>query len=344
MVETAVIIVNWNGKKLLEGCLKSLRHQSYRNFKVYLVDNNSKDDSVIYVEKKFKEVCVIKLKKNYGFAKGNNQGIKKAVKDKETRYIVTLNNDTIVDKKWLENLVGEAKRNPTVGAVASKTIYLSNKKMINTNGISIYQDGHAVSWRGFKNVKDYTETEEIFAPSAVAALYKKDVLKKTGLFDSRFFMYEEEVDLGWRIRFAGYKSVYSPNAIVYHAHSATSKAFSELKAYYSERNRIWVVFKNFTCKMMFRSLGYTFKRYRAAIKALKLKKGPVSEFTKKEPKYKLFTITLKAWIIATLTLPFFINKRIKIQKIRKQNNIDDKTIEDWFKKFGTTAEKIVRLE
>jgi GT2 family glycosyltransferase len=334
MKDAAIIIVNWNGKPLLQACFDSLKKQTYKNFQVYLVDNNSSDNSIEFTKENYPEIKIIHLDNNYGFAKGNNEGIKVALKDSNIKYIIALNNDTTVDKSWLKNLISASNLHPKIGACASKTLYSGKKDTINSNGIAIYQDGHAISWRGFEKAKDFTKIEEIFAPSAVAALYKREALEKVGLFDDAFFMYQEEVDLAWRLRFGGYASIYVPNAIVYHLHSATSKAFSPLKAYYSERNRIWVVFKNFTWSMILKSFGYTIKRYYGLTKDLKNKKGPVAEFTKKEPLSKAFLILLKAWLIGTICLPKFVPERIKIQRMRKNNKITNKKINNWFKKFG----------
>jgi GT2 family glycosyltransferase len=340
MSKAAIIIVNWNGKHLLKDCFDSLRKQSYREFQVYLVDNNSSDASIEFTKKNYSEIKIIKLNDNYGFAKGNNEGIKVALNDPNIKYIITLNNDTIVDKNWLKNLVAASELHPKIGACASKTLYLEKKDTINSNGIAIYQDGHAISWRGFEKASEYKKIEEIFAPSAVAALYKRVALEKVGLFDDSFFMYHEEVDLAWRLRYGGYASIYVPDAIVYHAHSATSKPFSPLKAYYSERNRIWVVFKNFTWSMILKSFGYTIKRYYNLAKELKNKRGPVAEFTKKQPLSKAILILLKAWFIGTITLPKFIPQRIKIQKMRKDNKVTNKKIDNWFKRFGVNVKRL----
>jgi len=342
MVESAVIIVNWNGKHLLKDCFDSLREQTNKNFVTYLVDNNSSDDSIEFTKKNYPEIKIIKLKKNYGFAKGNNEGIKEAIKDQNIKYILTLNNDTVVDKDWLKNLVDSSKKNPKIGACASKTLYLEKKDTINSNGISIYQDGHAISWRGFEKAINYPREEEIFAPSAVAALYKREALEKIGLFDDSFFMYQEEVDLAWRLRYGGYISIYCPNAIVYHAHSATSKAFSPLKAYYSERNRIWVVYKNFTILMILKSFFYTIKRYNELIVGLKKKQGSVTEFTKKNSLSKAIFILLKAWLVGTINIPRYTPQRIKIQRMRKKNKITNKEIKIWFNQFGASVKKITQ--
>ncbi|PIN86263.1 glycosyl transferase [Candidatus Woesearchaeota archaeon CG10_big_fil_rev_8_21_14_0_10_44_13] len=338
--ETAVIIVNWNGKHLLGPCLKSLRQQTYRDFSVFVVDNNSDDGSADFVMKDFPETRVIALKKNTGFTGGNNAGFRETAKERRIKYIVTLNNDTVVDRRWLENLVKAARSDRKIGSCSSKVLYLHDKDIIDTAGIAIYQDGHAQSRHGLEKSSACTKKEEIFGASAVAALYKMEAIRKTGFFDGMFYMYQEEVDLAWRLRYAGYKSIFVPSAVVYHAHSASSKPFSPLKAYYSERNRIWLVFKNFPCLMLLRSPYYTIKRYIALSKGAREKRGAAGEFVKRYSSFRIFTVLAKAYFIGILGIPLFVPKRIKIQMMRIRNSIDANA---FFRRFSTDAEKLALI-
>ncbi|MFC1729998.1 glycosyltransferase family 2 protein [candidate division KSB1 bacterium] len=343
-VDTAVTIVNWNGKHWLKDCLNSLEKQSYGKLMIILIDNDSSDGSVEFVEKNFPSVKVIKLKKNYGFSKGNNAGVEEAFKSNDIKYIFVLNNDTIVHKDCLKNLIKEAESGKKLGSCATKILYLKKKDTINTDGIIIYQDGHAQSLHAFEKASKHNKKMEVFGPTAVAALYKREALEKAGLYDNMFFMYQEEVDLAWRLRYAGYSSVLVPNAIVYHAHSASSERFSPFKAYHTERNRIWLVFKNFTCLMIIKSFYYTIKRYMALIKGLKTKKGSAAEFAKKRSKLDIALILLKAYAVGIALLPLFIPKRIKTQYLRIKNKVGRKEINKWFKKFSTDAERLALLK
>lgn len=118
--KVAIIIVNWNGLKFLKDCLESVYKQTYTNFDVYFVDNGSVDDSVDFVFKNFPKVKIIKLEKNTGFAYANNIGINKAFEDDSVSYILTLNNDTKVDKNFIFNLVSCINTDKTIGSVAPK--------------------------------------------------------------------------------------------------------------------------------------------------------------------------------------------------------------------------------
>ena len=105
MKKASIIILNWNGKGLIKDCLNSVYNQTYKNFEVYFIDNGSTDNSIAHVKKNFPKSNNFQLDKNKGFAKGMNEGIKKSLKDNKTKYIVCLNNDTIVDKNWLKELI-----------------------------------------------------------------------------------------------------------------------------------------------------------------------------------------------------------------------------------------------
>lgn len=344
MIDTAVISVNWNGKKLIKGCLDSLNKQTYKNFMVVVVDNGSKDGSVEFIEKNYPHVTVIAVDKNLGFTGGNDKGMKFVMKNPAIQYIATLNNDTEVHKDWLSSLVETMKKNPKAGSCSSKVIYQYDQEFIDTVGIVTYKDGHAMSRGNREHPRQYTKSAEVFGASAVAALWRREAFEKVGLFDTRFFMYQEEVDMAWRLRYAGYISVFVPKAVVYHAHSASAKAFSSLKAYYSERNRIWLVFKNFTICTLLKSPYYSFKRYMALLKGAKQGKGAAGKFLEKSSFSSMAWLLFKAWVVGILGLPLFIFKRIKIQHMRRTSSLNCKDIKKWMNKFGTTAEKIALLK
>ena len=127
--EVCIIILNWNGKELLKDCLSSLlKLTGYPNYKVIVVDNGSTDGSLEYVKKNFPQVDVLPLDKNYGFAKGNNKGIKYALKKYKPRYILLLNNDTkIIQRDWLTKLVETAESDKKIGIVVPKLIYTDGR-------------------------------------------------------------------------------------------------------------------------------------------------------------------------------------------------------------------------
>jgi len=255
----AIIIVNWNGRQHLEACFNSLFRQTFKGFKVIFVDNGSTDDSVDYIKSNFPQVKIIQNDKNYGFAEGNNIGIREAMKDPEIKYIVTLNNDTEQDECWLEELVRVAEQDDRVGACASKLLYYNNRKKIDSAGDFYYLGSIKVVPRGHGQDDVFFQQEECLTPCAAATLYRRKTLEQVRLgkdyFDSDYFAYIEDSDLGLRIRLAGWTCIFVPKAIVFHKVSATtSKWKADQKKYYSVRNRIFTAIKLYPVGLWLRAL------------------------------------------------------------------------------------------
>jgi len=252
----SVIIVNWNGKYLLLDCLDSLFNQTFRDFEVILVDNGSTDGSIRYVEEEFPMIKIIHNEKNLGFAEANNQGIMVS----RGEYIALLNNDTRPKRNWLAELVRVADENPRFGMFASKILLPSGK--IDSAGCLLYPDGIGICrGRWQENRGQYDQIETVVFPSGCAAFYRRQMLDQIGPFDERFFMYCEDTDLGLRARAAGWGCLYIPTAVVTHLYSQSSSAYSLKKAFYVERNRIWVMMKNFSFAQIVSSVPYTLIRY-----------------------------------------------------------------------------------
>jgi len=164
-----------------------------------------------------RRMIIIKNEKNYGFAEGNNIAIRYALKALNPDYILLLNNDTVVDKEFLGELVKVGESDKKIGSVQAKLLKKNNPKIIDSLGQEMLSRGvirdssHGETY----NIKIKT-SYEIFDPCAAAALYSVRALLKTGLFDHRLFTLFEDVDLSWRLRLAGYKNYLNPTAIVYH--------------------------------------------------------------------------------------------------------------------------------
>jgi GT2 family glycosyltransferase len=253
----SVIVVNYDGKVFLKNCLSSLCAQSYPAIEIIFVDNGSDDGSIDYVRKEFPSVKIIASKKNLGFAKGNNIGIKIA----KGELIATLNNDTEVASRWLEELVNAMNSEEKVGMCASKMLFMKNPEMINSTGICISRSG--TCWdRGIfeSDTGQYELMEEVFGPCAGAALYRKTMLLEIGLFDEDFYSYMEDTDLAFRGRLSGWKCLYVPDAIVYHVHGGTGGFETDYTIYYGNRNVAWTPIKNFPILLLISSLPWIIGR------------------------------------------------------------------------------------
>ena len=232
----SIVILNWNGWKDTIECLESLYQINYPNFNIIVVDNASKDESVLKIKEYFQiegagesvndDFTLIENNENYGFAEGNNIGIEYAINYKNPDYILLLNNDTIVNKNFLEEMVKVAEKNVNIGSVQSILLKPGGKRVD-----SMGQELTTWSARDVGMDSEYDESigdMEIFGACAAAALYRTDILEDLGLFDKDFFAIYEDVDLSWRIRLAGYKSILAVNSLVFHKRNI-SKAVSELK-------------------------------------------------------------------------------------------------------------------
>jgi len=254
----SVIILNWNGERFLENCLRSVLNQSYANVEIIVIDNCSTDKSVDILETKFPQLKLIKSDKNLGFAAGNNVGIRGS----KGEYITLLNNDTEVESNWAEALVKAGQAAPDIGMCACKVKFLQEKNTLNSTGVILYPDLTAIN-RGIgeKDIGQYDGSTSVFCPYGAAALYKKEMLDKIGLLDEDYFMFREEDELGWRANLAGWRCIYVPTAVVYHYRSAATKVGSPFKLYYGERNRLYTCFKYLPLAGLIETLPATFRRY-----------------------------------------------------------------------------------
>jgi GT2 family glycosyltransferase len=227
-----VIIPNYNGRRFLPELLESLRAQRGVEFTIIIVDDVSTDDSVEYLKGQWPNVALIRNAQNVGFAASCNAGLRAAT----TPFVVLLNNDTHVEADWL----AEGLRPfdvPDVGAVASLTLLAEPPHLIDTAG-DIYSVAGGAVKRNHLCPRDSAEGihSAPFSPSGVSAFYRRAALEKVGLLDERFESYYEDVDLGFRLSWAGYRCVFAPRSICFHHLSASYHPRSWRYHFNSARN------------------------------------------------------------------------------------------------------------
>ena len=236
-----VIIVNWNSGELLKQCLKDLRQQDLVPNRILVIDNGSTDGSIGAVEG-MSEVEVRKLGTNFGFAGGNNRALEQI----DTEFVALLNPDAFPEPSWLRKLVAAAQAHQEVAAFASRQMAHGRNGLIDGVGDAYHLSG--IFWRvGHGCALDSIGKmpSEIFSPCAGAALYRTKVIKEIGGFDEDFFCYAEDVDLGFRLRLAGYWSMLVPDAVVDHVGYASSGGkHSDFTVYHGHRNLVWTYVKN----------------------------------------------------------------------------------------------------
>ncbi|MDP4086254.1 MAG: glycosyltransferase family 2 protein [Bacillota bacterium] len=268
----SVIIPNYNGEKFLCDCLESLLNQSYGNFEVIIVDNNSSDQSMNIIDEIFfkcsnkyifdqKKLSIIRNTENLGFSKAVNQGILAS----KGSFVFLLNNDVILEEKCLANLLNNISEDDNLFSVQAKMIQSKNRDLIDDAGDQYTILGWAYKrGDGSKNT-NYTKNSEIFSSCAGAALYRKNLLDKIGYFDENFFAYMEDVDLSYRAKIFGFKNMYCASAIVYHIGSATTGSkYNEFKVRLAAKNNILVPYKNMPllqllCNLPFLIIGFLIK-------------------------------------------------------------------------------------
>ena len=234
MPKISVIIVNYNGKTLLEKCLESLFKVNYDNFEVILVDNNSTDETVDFITKNYPSIILIKLDSNKGFAEPNNIGAKIA----KGEHLLFLNNDTIVTPNFISELVKIMENDTKVAICQSLLLKLDGS--VDSSGDFI--DNLGVVY----NSKTKTdEIREISSARGASMLVRSFIFKKLDGFDKNFFVSFEDVDLGWRTWIFGYRVFLAPKSIVYHLGGTTIKKIKSDIAFHGFKNQLSMKITNF---------------------------------------------------------------------------------------------------
>jgi GT2 family glycosyltransferase len=259
MPRLCVLIVNWNACDEIRSCLQSVVAQIGERDQVIVVDNGSDDDSAAMISAEFPVVQLIETGSNLGFAEGCNRGLDLAVCD----WVFTLTNDAIIGPGALEAARKAAAEMATdVGMLQPRIVFRDRPDRTNSTGVLIMPDGCARDRDFDVPVRSDDTHEEIFCPTAGAALYRQDMLSQvrleTGIFDRTYFMYFEDVDLGWRSRLAGWRAVYIPEAVITHAWrgSSTGRGIDFIGFQY-RLNRLRTLAKNASCTMLLTSLPKT---------------------------------------------------------------------------------------
>ena len=332
----SVVILNWNGRNLLEECLDSVLAQTFRDFEAIVVDNGSTDGSVEFLRERYgNRIRLVTLDTNLGYGVGNNRGIDVA----DGTWVVFLNNDTQTDPRWLEEISSAAGRHPDAAIFACKVLNYYRRDEIDTVGHLLYPDGiNRGRGRREKDVGQYDLEEEVFFPSGCAAAYRKDLLDVIGNFDESFFAYGDDTELGLRARLFGAKCLLAPKAVVYHKYSATSGTYSLFKAYQVERNRVWVLLKYFPLRWILLSPLYTMARMSHHLIAALRGQGSSGRFTGSHGSaWTLARTVLRAYRDALARLPSVLAERKRSLPLRK---VPARRFSDWLRRFRLTAREV----
>lgn len=257
----SVVVLNWNGINDTKKCIKSIKNQSYSNYEIIIVDNGSKDDSVLQLEG-IDGIKLIKLARNIGFAGGHVEGYKHCSGD----YIALINNDMVLAVDWLEQMMKCAKENKA-GVVGGRSYMWDNDhKPYNENSpFSSYQTvspitGHTVMLHKGERVVEANNL------SGSNLLVSRKTVERVGYLDPDFFCYYEETDFIARAKRAGIKCLYCPAAKTWHKSGESSKNQPYFYLYHMHRNRFWFAYKNYDYPQLRKFLSYYRKEYLRALK------------------------------------------------------------------------------
>ncbi len=325
--ETVVIIPTFNAWHLLKPCLSSLRNQTYKCFKILVVNDGSNEETINKIKTFFPMVKTLNFKKNAGFSQTINKGIRYAIKKYSPYYLALLNNDTKAEKNWLQNLV-DCIESEQAAAVASNMLFFKNPETINSQGGTINWNGDGYDVNFGKMRKEVEEERRLVLGICFGgALIRAEVFQKVGLPDERYYSYYEDLDWGWRANILGYKMYFEPEAILHHHGSASWENKTLKKVYLIKRNALTSALKNYELKniplrIFYIMIGYSlffFDHLTLLINDLRQRKG---KKTFKENVDYLF-IPLRAITWNIFNLPKTLSLRNRIQKVRK---ISDKEI------------------
>lgn len=247
MAETAVVILNFNGRKYLEQFLPSVI-QHTKKARIIVADNGSTDDSCSFIEANYKQVELFKLEANYGFTGGYNRILKKI----EADIFVLLNSDVEVTANWLDPIVSLLEDHEDIAACQPRIISYKDKDKFDYAGAG----GGYIDYLGFpfcrgrlfntieNDTGQYDDTLPVFWASGACLFVKKKAFFEMGGFDEDFFAHMEEIDLCWRLQNGGYKVYYNGQSKVYHVGGGTLSRSNPLKTYLNFRNGLSMFLKN----------------------------------------------------------------------------------------------------
>jgi GT2 family glycosyltransferase len=253
-IRVSIVIPTLSADLRLSECLESLKLQTRRDFEAIVVDNSG--NGLVRRNGLARDVRVIENAVNKGFGEAINQGMQSST----APYVATLNDDAVPGPHWLDALITAIERRPDVGMCASQ-VRLFGEERLDSAGMLIARDASSKQRGHGRAPEDFPVVEEALFPSGSAALYRRELLEQTGGFDAGFFLYCEDTDLGLRARWAGWKCLYVPAAVVEHHYSYSAGRASPVKAYYVERNRLFVLAKNFPAGMLLTAQFTAVARY-----------------------------------------------------------------------------------
>jgi GT2 family glycosyltransferase len=310
-INTAIIILNWNGIDLLKKFLPTLIAKS-KNANIYIADNASTDNSIKFLEDNYTSIKILQNKTNCGFAGGYNH----ALSNLHEEFFILINSDIEVTDNWISPIIELLKKDEFISACQPKILDYNNKEKFEYAGAS----GGFIDFLGYpfcrgrifnhieNDFNQYEDIKEVFWASGACLFIRSKHFNEVNGFDNDFFAHQEEIDLCWRLKNLGYKVMVNPESIVYHVGGGTLNSSSPFKTYLNFRNNLFMLFKNLHILSLFSVLFL--RLFLDGIAALSL-------LTKKKGLMHLLAV-LRAHFSFYLSLPSLIKKR---SLIKQKNNL-----------------------
>lgn len=241
MPAISLVILNYNGRSWLPGCLDALASQrGAPSFETLLIDNGSHDDSINFVRTHYPDVRVVENGRNLGFAAGNNA----CVPHTHSEWLIFLNQDTVVDPEWMSRLWDARAQHPECGLITSRLVFMNDPSIVDSAGDGYVRAGGAFKHGHGAPAAAHATSREVFGACGGAFMIRRADFVALGGFDERFFMLYEDVDLSYRARLRGLRVWYAADAIVRHAVSGSLGTISPAAVFYGQRNLEWTWIKN----------------------------------------------------------------------------------------------------
>tara|TARA_B100001996_G_scaffold363399_1_gene331651 strand:+ start:1268 stop:2320 length:1053 start_codon:yes stop_codon:yes gene_type:complete len=246
----SIIIPHWNGIEVLSECLSSLKKSTFKSFEIIIVDNASEDGSQLWIKENHPDIILLENNKNYGYAGGCNRGADIA----KGKYLLFLNNDTVLNSDWLQPLFDKINGDDNIAAIQPKILnYYENDVFDYAGGAGGYMDLFCYPFaRGrifFDQEIDtgqYNKAQKCFWASGTALMLRKELFNKAGKFDEIFFAHMEEIDLCWKFQSMGYDVWSEPKSIVYHKNALSLPMYSHRKYFLNHRNSLLMLLGNYS--------------------------------------------------------------------------------------------------
>ena len=314
-INTAVVILNWNGIKWIQKFLPTIIEKS-NEANIYIADNASNDESVDFVNNNYPSVKIIQNSSNEGYAQGYNDALKKL----DEKYYILINSDIEVTDNWINPIINLMEQDTSIAACQPKILDYTNRDNFEYAGASGgYIDNLGYPYcRGRifsdleKDVNQYDDIKEVFWASGACLFIRAESFKDINGFDNDFFAHQEEIDLCWRLKNNGFKVMVNPKSTVFHVGGGTLKSASPFKTYLNFRNNLFMLFKN----LPFLELLVTL------LLRLPLDGIAALTFIKKEKGILHVLSVLRAHLVFYVSIPLLFIKRVRINQ---KNNLVGKS-------------------